>query len=55
MHNIVKVILKSIAVSKGETYKYLKRACEQLSIELLYVEKLKFSPSIKEDLNQSFN
>ena len=50
-----KVIPKSIAVSKEETYQYLKRACEQLSIELLYVEKLKIAPSIKEDLNQSFN
>ena len=48
-----KVIPKSIAVSKEETYQYLKRACEQLSIELLYVEKLKFAPSIKEDLSQS--
>lgn len=50
-----KVIPKSIAVSKEETYQYLKRACEQLAIELLYVEKLKFAPSIKEDLNQSFS
>ncbi len=50
------VIPKSIAVSKEETYQYLKRACEQLSlsIELLYVHKLKLVPSIKEDLDQSF-
>ena len=50
-----KVIPKSIAVSKEETYQYLKRACEQLSIDLLYVQKLKIAPTIKEDLNQSFN
>ncbi len=50
-----KIIPKSIAVSKKETYLYLKRACEQLSIELLHVEKLKFAPAIKEELNQRFN
>ena len=50
-----KIIPKSIVVSKKETYFYLERACEQLSIELLYVEKLKFAPAIKEDLNQRFS
>ncbi len=49
-----KVIPGSIAVSKEETYQYLKRACEQLSIELLYVQELKLAPAIKEDFNQSF-
>jgi len=50
-----RIIPKSIVVSKKETYLYLERACEQLSIELLYVEKLKFVPAIKEDLNQRFS
>ncbi len=50
-----KVIPKSIVVSKEEAYQYLKRACEQLSIELFYVEKLKIAPSIKEDFNQNFD
>ncbi len=50
-----KVIPKSIVVSKEETYQYLKRACEQLSIKLFYVQKLKLAPTIKKELNQSLN
>ncbi len=48
-----KVIPKSIAVSKKEAYQYLSKACEQFSIELLYVKKLQLAPSIKKELNQT--